>query len=254
MNESTPTTRSVPTSAFALRTLLRADTRVQWRQRRAVLMSLLVPVIFVISWKSLIPQIGAHNVLAICIAIGLPAIGLMGYSQSVARDRDRGVFQRLRATPIPTWVIMTSRIIVQLGVIVFMTFITYLVGFKVDGISLGFINIIALLLAALLSGLAFLGLGQMIVGLVRSSEAVNAAARLIYFPLAILGAIGQIGVFGSIVERIVTYSPLGTTKILLAAAMDFHTITTQTLWALLITLGYGIIFAYIGIKKFKWTS
>jgi hypothetical protein len=60
--------------------LLKADFIVQWRQRRALFMSLLMPVIFVVSWKSLIPEIGAAGVLSICIAIGLPATGLMGYA------------------------------------------------------------------------------------------------------------------------------------------------------------------------------
>jgi hypothetical protein len=34
--------------------------------------------------------------------------------------------------------------------------------------------------------------------------------------------------------------------------MDVHAIGLSTLWALLITLGYGIFFAAIGIKRFTW--
>jgi len=244
--------RPIPSYQKVLQALFRADLRTQWRQRRAVIMSLLVPIIFVISWRSLIPEIGAAGVLSICIAIGLPAIGLMSYSQTIARDRERGVFQRLRAAPIPTSAIMISRIGVQLVVVLFMTLATYIVGNVVDGIHLPIINIMLVLVAALIGGLSFLGLGQFVVGSIKSSEGVNAAARLIYFPLAIIGALGQVGLFGKLVETIVTYSPIGTTKTLLAGAMDIHSIGIATLWALLITLGYGIIFAAIGIKRFTW--
>jgi ABC-2 type transport system permease protein len=179
--------RPIPSYQAVLKALFRADLRTQWRQRRAVIMSLLVPIIFVISWKSLIPEIGAAGVLSICIAIGLPAIGLMSYSQTVARDRERGVFQRLRAAPIPTSAIMISRIAVQLVVVLFMAIATYAFGNAVDGIHLPLLNILLLLIAALVGGLSFLGLGQFVVGSIKSSEGVNAAARLIYFPLAIIG-------------------------------------------------------------------
>jgi ABC-2 type transport system permease protein len=148
---------------------------------------------------------------------------------------------------------MFSRIAVQLVVILCMALATYIVGSVVDGIHLSLLNIIVMLIAAIIGGASFLGLGQLVVGTITSSEGVNAASRLIYFPLAIVGALGQIGLFGKVVETIVTYSPLGTTKTLLTAAMNLHTISSTTLWALLITLAYGIVFTAIGIERFTWT-
>ena len=217
-------------------------------------MSLIVPVIFLVSWKSLIPEIGAAAVLSICIAVGLPAMGLMGYSTSLARDRERGVFQRLRAAPIPTWVIMASRLIVQVACIAAMALTTCFFAYVVDKISFSVVNILLILVASMIGGLAFIALGQAIVAYILGSDAVNAAARLIYFPIAIVGAIGQIGLFGSEVQKIVTYSPLGTTKTLLVAAMIPSTIFTHTvLVAFLVTAGYGLFFAFIGIRWFRWT-
>lgn len=248
-------TQSIPATATVLRSLLRADFTVQWRQRRAMLMSLFVPIVFVISWRALIPVVGGPQVLAICIAIGLPALGLMGYSLSIARDRERGVFQRLRATPVPTWTIMVSRIIVQLAMIALVTVVTIAVANAVDKIVIGPLEIVLTVIAALIGGLSFLALGQLIVGYMRSSESVNAAARLIYFPIAIVGALGEIGLFGETVKNIVIWSPLGTTKTLLAAAMAPSTIFTHdVLLALVVTLGYGIVFAAIGIRYFRWSN
>jgi len=245
--------KPIPSTWQVLRTLLRADSRVQWRQRRALVMSALVPIIFVISWRPLIPEIGAASVLSICIAIGLPAVGLMGYSQTLARDRERGVFQRLRAAPIATWAIMSSRIIVQLGVIAFMTLVTCAVAYEVDKITIAPLNLIALLIGSIVGGLSFIALGQFVVAFMRSTEAVSSATRLIYFPIAIVGALGQIGLFGALVQKIVTYSPLGTTKTMLAAAMNFSTMDSHVLLAFVITLAYGIVFAAIGIRNFHWS-
>ena len=250
-NQQTPTIYPIPSRGQAFRALFRADVICQWRQRKAFLMSLLVPVVFIVSWSSLIADIGAAGVLAISVAVGLPAVGLMGYSQTVARDRERGVFQRLRAAPISTSSIMASRILVQVIVIGLIALITYIVGAAVDGIRFPFLNIVLMLVAAMAGGLAFLGLGQFIVGLIKSSEGVNAAARLIYFPLAIVGAVGQVGLFGTTVQQIVTYSPLGTTNTILSGALT-GTFDHAFLIAFLITVGYGVFFAFIGIRKFTW--
>ena len=81
---------------------MRADFTTQWRNRRSVMMSLLVPLIILISWKGLIDKFGGAFVFSISLTIGLVSIGMMGYAISVARDRDKGIFQRLRVTPMPT--------------------------------------------------------------------------------------------------------------------------------------------------------
>ena len=213
--------KPIPSVKEVFRALLRADFRVQWRNRRALLMTLIMPLIFIISWKSLIPEIGGAAVLAICISVGLPATGLMAYSQSIARDRERGVFQRLRAAPIPTWAIMLSRITVQL--------------------------------VAMIGGLAYLAIGQTVVGLIKSSDAVNAAARLIYLPLAIVGALGEIGLFGSTLQTVIMYSPFGTTKTLITWSVSGTAMSGTVLFALVLTLAYAAFFAYIGIRNFKWS-
>jgi ABC-2 type transport system permease protein len=245
--------KPTPKTSEVFKSLLHADFIVQWRQRRASIMSVIVPLVFIVSWKSLIPTIGAAAVLSICIAVGLPGTGLMGYSATIARDRERGVFQRLRTTPISSWVIMTSRIIVQLVVIAIMVLLTIVFGYYFDHITVNFVNVILLLIAGLVGGLSFLAIGQAIVAFIKSSEAVNAAVRLIYFPLAIVGALGEIGLFGQVTKNIVVWSPLGTTETLLAAAMHPSAIGLGTLYALLATLAYGIIFAGIGIQYFQWS-
>jgi ABC-2 type transport system permease protein len=245
--------KKIPSTANVFKALLKADFIVQWRQRRAAIMSVIVPVIFIYAWKSLIPDIGGTGVLSICIAIGLPAIGLMGYSTIIARDRERGVFQRLRTTPITSWVIMASRIIVQLVIILLMTIITCIFAYYADHISISFVSVPLVLLAALIGGSSFLALGQFVVAFVKSSEAVNAASRLIYFPLSILGAIGAIGLFGNIVKNIVVWSPLGTTQAMLVGAMSPSTMTIHVFYAFLVTVGYTVFFAGIGIKWFQWS-
>src|SRR5665213_1218486 len=98
----------IPKTGASFTTLIRSDLITQWRNRRSVIMSLLVPVIILISWKGVIEKLGGAFALSISLTIGLTSIGIMGYAISISRDRDKGVFQRLRVTPIPTCLLYTS--------------------------------------------------------------------------------------------------------------------------------------------------
>src|ERR1700759_1542963 len=108
------TSITLPFSKVVMSSLLRADFTTQWRNRKSFILILIVPVIILISWKSLVEKLGGGFVLANCITVGLTAIGLMGYSNSVARDREKGIFQRLRLAPVAPASIMMSRVCVQL--------------------------------------------------------------------------------------------------------------------------------------------
>lgn len=242
----------IPNNLASLSALLRADFTTQWRNRRSVFLLLLVPVIILISWKGAIEKIGPTFALSSCITIGLTAIGLMGYSNSIARDRDKGVFQRLRVAPVPIWSIMMSRLFIQLAMILLTTSIVFIAGYYYDNIKLLPVNYALTFLAALVGGAVYLGLGQMIVGLVKNAETVNSTTRLVYFIFVMVGMFGEFGILGNELKQIVHWSPYGTVKALLAASMQSTKWSGETALALLATILYAFIFSFLGIKWFRW--
>jgi ABC-2 type transport system permease protein len=244
----------IPKTSTALAALLRFDFVTQWRNRRSVMLVLLVPVIILISWKGVVNKLGGAFVLATCITIGLTAIGLMGYSISIARDRDKGVFQRLRVSPVPTWSIMVSRLLVQLAMILLTTTLVFVVGYKEDNIILSPSGYALAYLAALAGGAMYLGLGQMIVGLLKNAETVNSATRLVYFVFIMVGMFGEMGMMGEQIKHAVQWSPYGTVKTILSASMQPATWTTNATMALLVTIAYAFVFSFLGIRWFKWNS
>ncbi|WP_144695852.1 ABC transporter permease [Chitinophaga vietnamensis] len=140
----------IPKTSEVLSALLRADFTPQWRNRRSVRLVLLVPVIILISWRGVVDRIGPTIVLSSILTIGLTSIGLMGYSSSIARDRDKGVFQRLRVGPVSSWTIMISRLTVQIAMILLMTIIVFVVGYFVDKIVISATGYMAATLMTLL--------------------------------------------------------------------------------------------------------
>src|SRR5258708_22542514 len=66
----------------------------------------------------------------------MASIAILGYAMTVARDREKGVFQRLRVTPAPTWTIMSSRLLVQVAAIVAMAVLVLVAADLVERVSL----------------------------------------------------------------------------------------------------------------------
>jgi len=215
---------------------------------------LLVPVIILISWQGVVDKLGGPFALSSCITIGLVAVGLMGYSNSIARDRDKGVFQRLRVAPMPSWCIMVSRLLVQLMMIVLLTIIIFIAGNNIDHITLTPAGYAVTFFTAIIGGAVYLGLGQVVVGLIQNPETVNSTSRLIYFVFIMVGMFGEFGILGEQVKQIVVWSPYGTVKKLIAAGMQLSTWNSETTMALLATIGYAVAFSVIGIRKFKWNN
>jgi ABC-2 type transport system permease protein len=245
---------AIPSSKQALTALLKADFITQWRNRRSVVLVLLVPVIILISWKGLIKTFGGAFVISNCITIGLTAIGLMGYSNSIARDRDKGIFQRLRVAPVPSWSIMVSRLIVQLAMILLLTTAIYIAGHYYDEITLTASAYAMGYLVSIVGGALYLGLGQAIVGRIKNAETVNSTCRLIYFIFIMVGMFGDLGMLGSTIDNIVKWSPYGSVKHIISGAIQPGSWTTDTSKYLLVTIAYALVFSYLGITWFKWNS
>ncbi|HTE13226.1 MAG TPA: ABC transporter permease [Chitinophagaceae bacterium] len=251
------TTTTIPTNKAVLSSLLRADFTTQWRNRKSVILILLIPVIILIAWQGLVNKLGGAFVLANCIAIGLNAIGLMGYSNAIARDRDKGIFQRLRVAPLTAWSIMASRLAVQLAMILLVTTSVFVAGYYVDHITLSPAGYAVGFAMAFVGGAVYLGLGQAIVGLIKNAETVNAVTRLVYFVFIMVGMLAELGAFNGLGDKVVNavkWSPYGTVKHILSAGMQPATWNQHSSMALLVTIGYALVFSALGIKWFKWSS
>jgi ABC-2 type transport system permease protein len=243
---------TIPKTSAVLTALLRADFITQWRNRRSVILVLLVPVIILITWKGVAEKIGPAFVLSTCITIGLTAIGLMGYANALARDRDKGIFQRLRVAPMQTGYIMISRLAVQMSMILLLTTIVFLVSYERLHIQLSTSAYVLGYLAAFVGGALYLGLGQMIAGLMKNAETVNSTARLVYFVFIMVGMFGDMDMMGKQMKQVIHWSPYGTVKTLLSSALQPASWSTDSTMALVVTIAYSILFSLLGIRLFRW--
>lgn len=239
-----------------LASLLDADAKVQFRNGRALLVSLALPV--ALMYLLGIGKRGAlfppSERLAIAITLGMTSVAILGYTMIVARDRETGVFQRLRVTPASTWAIMGSRLAIQVLSIVVMTVVLLIAGLLILNLTLAPGAYVLTIAVSILGAAMFLGIGQAVVGLMKSYDTVNAFGRLIFIPLAVLGIFGNVSVFGSTLETVAKWSPGGVLIAMLAGAIAPSTWSTETSWAVLASIGYTILFVALGVRWFQWET
>jgi ABC-2 type transport system permease protein len=255
VNSAEPT--AGPTLQLVLTSLLRADFVVLVKNRRALLLSIILPVFILISTNS---SRATHNfggalfVIGLAIAYGLVSSSILGYALAVARDREQGVFQRLRVTPAPTWTIMTSRLAIQGLANLVITLAVLIVGSRLHHISLSAGKYALVLAVSILGGAVFLSIGQALVGLVKSSDSINGAGRVLVIGLILLGTFGQSGSLGPTWESIAQWSPVGAVMTLFAAVLDLSTWDSHDSLTLLVCGGYVVVFAALGMRWFQWDA
>ena len=246
-----------PTLSGILRALLQADLTVQLRNGRALALALLPPLalLYGLSAGKRAALLGGPIVnVALALTLGIASIAILGYTATVARDRELGVFQRLRVTPAPTWTIMLSRLAVQIVSMLSMSVVVLVAAAVFENVRLDPAAYLLTLLAVIFSSAVFLGVGQALVGLLKSPDTVNAVGRVSYLPLFVLGLFAHSTIFGTTFETVARWSPGGAVATLLAGAMQPAAWSGDTWWAFLASVIYAVIFAGIGIRWFQWST
>lgn len=236
---------------------MRADFVVFVKNRRALIISALLPLFLLLttsSSKATQNFGGAVFIIGLAIAYGLTATSIMGYALTVARDREKGVFQRLRVTPAPTWTIMASRLAMQSLANLIIALVVVIIGTRVHHISPSLGQYVLVLLVSILGGAVFLSNGQALVGLVKSADTVQAVARMLFAILIILGTLGQSGALGGFWQTVSHWSPVGAVMTLFAGVLDLSTWHSRETVSLMACVGYIVVFAGVGIRWFQWDA
>lgn len=246
---------TAPSTPVMLKALLRADLLVLAKGRRSILVGLLLPlwIIFISrGTKGTHAFGGAYYVIGIAVAYGLASFAILGYALRVARDRDAGVLQRLRVTPAPAWALMGSRLVAQCVANLVVSLVVVVVGAQVHHLHPSLGQYLLVECASLLGGGVFLAIGQAVVGLVRSSDAVNAVGRVVFIILIFLGLFGASGVLGSTWEAISRWSPVGVVMSVYAGVLNLSAWGGTQWLAVLTCLGYVVVMGGIGVRWFRW--
>jgi ABC-2 type transport system permease protein len=250
---------AAPPLSLAFGSLLRADFTVLRRSWRLQLLNLGAPLIVLASYllqRHVEPQgtDAAATLTGTAITFGPLASGVLAYPLGIARDRENGVFRRLRITPAPTWTIMASRLALNVMVTIVVAVIVATIGAIGFGLPLSVATYLLLIPAAIIAGAVFLSLGQAIAGLLTPATLVNAASRVAFIVLYLVGAFGLNGNLSTPFKTFARWSPAGSAIYLYRTALVHAGWTTASTQAVLACLGYILIFSLLGIRYFRWDT
>lgn len=246
-----------PSLKVILGSLLRADGIMLFKTRRSLFLSIALPIVLLVLWSSgkATHQLGgARFVVGLCITYGLMSTALLGYAILTAQDRERGVFQRLRVTPAPIWAIMLSRLATRLLACLVIALVVVIVGASMHNLQLDVGQYALVLLISLLGGAVYLSIAQALVGLIRSADTVNGAARILYIVLIFLGILGLSGALGTTLDSVSTWSPVGAVMTLFAGVIRLSSWSATDSEAILACVGYIVFFTAIGVRWFQWDA
>ncbi|MDA8276675.1 MAG: ABC transporter permease [Actinomycetota bacterium] len=249
--------RSAPSPIKAIKSLFVADFLVLTKSSRALIAAIMSPVYVLVISRSSKAQAklgGSPFLLTLSVTLGLLSLSLISYTLMVARDRERGVFQRLRVTPAPTWTIMASCILKQVVVSEVLTEIVLIVSSQLLHINITFADYPKTMLIALLEAFVFLAIAQSLVGLLKSATTVSAVGSFLFATPLLTGLLGVSGVLGETFQSFAKWTPVGTIMAIFQAALSQTQWDEHTSLALLACFGYIVVFGFIGVRYFKWDA
>ncbi|WP_274648709.1 ABC transporter permease [Paenibacillus humicola] len=165
------------------------------RNRRFVLFSVLMPIIFYFIFTSTVPastKIGGVDWSAYYLmsmtAYGVIGSGITSLSMKLSRERSQGWTRLLRITPLPSWAFVVSKLVAQ-GILNFCSItLMFIMGAAAKGISLPAGVWIECGLWIWIGGFAFMALGSLI-GTIRNTDVVQVVSTIVYIGLSLLGGL-----------------------------------------------------------------
>ncbi|WP_282937787.1 ABC transporter permease [Paenibacillus sp. RC67] len=203
------------------------------RNRKFVVMALLMPVIFYFIFTSTIDgntEIGGIQWKAYYL-MSMTVFGIIGGSLNTisirfAQERKQGWVQLLKITPLPSGTYVFSKIaaqsILNLGVIVLM----FIIGSVFKGVQLSFVQWMLCGLWIWIGVLPFLALGTLI-GTIRSVEIVQVVSQVLFMGMSALGGLWMpIQTMPSVMQHIAQWLPSyrygqGAWNIIAGSAVDW---------------------------------
>ncbi len=200
---------------------------------------------------------GATNVIA-WLAVGVVTLnmmsgGLVGDSAWLTAMREQGILQRVRATPLPPWALVTAYLLVRLSLSIAQSIAILTLATLAFGAQFTWAGLAGAFGAGLLGATVFIALGQAIAAVAPSASAAMAIAQSLSFPLMFISNLflpaEQLpGWLEALSRWTPAYALVDVMRPLLVPAP-----AAQALWLnLALLIVYGVAGLSIAARCFRW--
>jgi ABC-2 type transport system permease protein len=188
------------------------------------------------------------------IAMALSQSAVFGVAGALTSFREKGIFRRLRLTPLPLWEFLVARVIMQLALALTQVAVLLTVGHVLFGVRVSG-DVVDMLPVVVAGAICFITLGFLIGSIARNEPAADAIANFVTLPMVFLAGVffplaGAPAVFVAISKAVpLTYLANGLRDV----AIRGHS-ALATLPDVAILLVVAALFGAMSMRFFRWES
>ena len=243
---------------------LSADMKIFRRNPAALFFTAILPVIFLVLFVGIFGNdrleeydgVRASTLqVPAFIALAVISSAFVSLAMGFTRMRESGVLKRVRATPVPPWIVFAGRIGTSIVTAVLTTALLMLIGSIVFGVTLPTNALPGLLATLALGAFAFCALGIAYTRVISSEEAAPALTNAVVLPLYFIS-----GVFVPFrqlpegLQRVAELLPAQPFVDALRIAFDPHTTGAGFAGGDLLKLTiWGVAGLLLAVRFFGWT-
>ena len=243
----------------------RYDQKQFWREPASVFFTVVLPLIFFTLFASIFGSdttmvrgqeidTSTYYVPAI-LALALINATFVNLTIWLTIARERGQLKRVRATPVPAWVVIVGRTLTAVAVSFVMVVVVCLFGAVLYGVDLPTSTLPGVVVSILVGTCSLAALGFAVAGVVPSENAAPAVANVIVLPLEFMSGIfvpsEQIPDWMDTIASVFPVKPLFDS---LFAAFDPLAGGIGVAWGdLAVVAAWGVAGVLLALRSFRWS-
>ena len=244
---------------------LRADLKVFVRNPAALFFTAILPVVFLTLFISIFGNARAGeeygNVristlqVPAFIALAVVSASFVGLAIGLVSIREDGVLKRVRATPVPPWIVFAGRIGTAFVSTVVVTVILCAIGALAFGVTLPTATLPGLITALAVGSAAFCALGIAFSALIPSEDAAPAMTNAVVLPLYFIsGVFVPVSELPDTMQTIAGFLPVKPFVDALFVAFDPRTTGAGLAGGdLAVLAAWGLAGLVLAVRFFVWT-
>ena len=229
------------------------------RNPQVILFSTFQPVIFVLTFRYVfggsirVPGIDYVNFLMPGVFVQSVAFGGMNTAAGLAEDLSKGMIERFRSLPMARSAVLAGRVLADLvrniGVVLLMVGVGFLVGFRIEGSPAGFVLAISLIVAFAV-GVSWV---FALVGLMSSNAEAAQAMGFPILALLVFASTAFVPIDGmpGWLQAYNTYQPVSVTVAAVRGLTLGTATTAQILAALAWAVGLAAFFGPLAVRMYR---
>jgi ABC-2 type transport system permease protein len=242
----------------------RYDLLIFVRNEQSLFYTLGLPVLFLVIFASVFGsgQVDLANGSikeSVYYVPGIMALGVISASFinlviSVTAARERGIYKRRRATPVPAWVVIMGRALTAVVIALLIAALLLGIGWAAYGASVPGRTAPALVLDVVVGAIAFCGLAYAVASIVKDQESAQPITQAVMLPLYFISGIFVPSTsIPSWLKDIASIFPVHHLANALLIAYNPHTVGSGFAWKDIgIVAVWGLAGLLFALRRFSW--